>query len=71
MQVNFDANKTMKMIGYSKLTDADSPDGKAVTNILDGLGLPVTSENVLLATYSMAMGHIIERREQRQRKHTA
>lgn len=71
MQVNFDANKTMKMIGYSKLTDVDSPDGKAVLEIISGMGLKPTSENVLLATYSMAMGHIIERREQRQRKHTA
>ena len=71
MKLDFECNETMRELGYQSVIDAASPDGKAVTDILDGLGLPVTSENVLLGAYCLAMGHILERREQRQRKHTA
>ena len=67
MKIDFTENETMRMIGYSNAIDADSPEGRAVKDILDGLSMPLTNDNVMMVSYGLTMGRILERRENRHR----
>lgn len=71
MKPDFECNEIMKQIGYTDAVTADSMEGEIVRDILQGLHVPLTNEAILIATYALTAGKILERRQNRQRKHTA
>ena len=49
----YEENDTMKLIGKQPGIEADSQEGKAITDILDAMELPQTNDNVMLCMHGM------------------
>ena len=56
MNVDFKANETMKMLATLNCISADTMEGKAITELLQGCNLPLLNENILLCNYAMSLG---------------
>lgn len=65
---NFSRNRTVFEVGRCPVPDAVQR--RIVTDILQGMNLPPTEENVCLATYNLQAGMILQKRRDRQRKHS-
>lgn len=65
---NFSANTTMMQIGHMAVPDATQ--ARMAEDIVRGMNLPLTSENLLLASYGISGGRILQKRYDRQRKHS-
>ena len=68
MNVDFTRNRTVFEVGRCPVPDAVQR--RIVTDILQGMNLPLTEENLLVATYSLLAGMILQKRRDRQRKHS-
>lgn len=68
MKYDFEANKTMKIIGNHPPVMANSLEGQAVREILEGTETPMTFENISLVSYGLTIGKCMGIGEQR-RKH--
>lgn len=55
----YEANETMKQIGRCPV---DMQDSAAVKDILDAMGLPMTSDNIMLAVHAMEYGYTMGER---------
>ncbi len=54
--MDMNANKTMKRLGNMYPINADTPEGKEITELLDGMGMPMTNDNVMLAMFGYMLG---------------
>ena len=66
--IDFSANETMQLIGYMPCPDGTQ--ARMAEDIVKGMGLPLTPKNLLLATYAISGGRILQKRYDRQRKHS-
>lgn len=49
-------NKTMMKLGNMTPITADSPEGKEIAELLDGMGMDRTDDNIMLATMAYMLG---------------
>ena len=49
-------NKTMKKLEKMYPITADSPEGKEIKELFDGMGMDMTDNNVMLAVYAYMLG---------------
>lgn len=63
---DFTRNRTIFEVGRCPVPDAVQR--RIVTDILQGTNLPPTEENLLLATYSLQAGMILQKRRDRRKK---
>lgn len=61
----YEANETLKMIGQQRITEHNSA---AINDIIVGMGLPVTSDNLILAENVLQYGIIVGKRIERKKK---
>lgn len=65
--LTFKENATMELIGNTKGITKDSDKGKALKDILNAMGLPLTNDNIMLGSLAMSYGIIQGIRQERQR----
>lgn len=63
----YKANETMKLVGRQGISEAEK-ERQAIEDIITGMGLPMTSDNIMLATNALEYGMIVGVRKER-RKH--
>ena len=61
----YETNQTMRMIGQQRITEHHSA---ALKDIIAGMGLPVTSDNLILAENVLQYGIIVGKRIERKKK---
>ena len=62
----YKANETMKLIGRQGISEAEK-ERQAIEGIITGMGLPMTSDNIMLATNALEYGIIVGVRKERQK----
>lgn len=67
MQVNYEQNMTMFMIGKSDSIVCGSPEGNMIEDILKGMGLPLNEMTYTLLASGINGGKILGKREERQK----
>lgn len=55
-EIDFDANSTMQALKGCYGISADTEQGQAIRDIINGLGLSMTNDNIQLAMFSMLYG---------------
>lgn len=68
MKHNFNANDTMRLLANQPGVTGTSKEGKAVKELLEGMGLPLTNDNIMLACYSLSIGKVYGVRMERARR---
>ena len=61
----YEANETLRMIGRQQINESHN---SAIKAIVDGMGLPMTTDNVMLATNALQYGIILGKRVERKKK---
>ena len=54
--MNLKKNKTMKKVGKLTLITRNTPEGDELAELLEGMGLPETNDNVMIATFAYMLG---------------
>ena len=54
--MDMNANKTMRRLDRMYPINADTPEGKEIRELLDGMGMPMTNDNVMLAMFGYMLG---------------
>ena len=54
--MNLKKNKTMKKLGKLTLITRHAPEGDELAELLEGMGLPETNDNVMIATFAYMLG---------------
>ena len=50
------ANKTMRKLDRMYPINADTPEGKEIRELLDGMEMPMTNDNLMLAMFGYMLG---------------
>ena len=61
----YEANEDLRMIGLQRLTEDHNA---AVKHIIEGMGLMLTTENIMLAANALQYGIIVGKRIERGKK---
>lgn len=54
--MNMTANKTMRRLDRMYPINADTPEGKEIRELLDGMEMPMTNDNITLAMFGYMLG---------------
>lgn len=61
--IDFEKNNTMKKIAKTPCISADSIEGRAIADILEGLGLPLTNDNIMIGSFAISYGKLLGKQE--------
>lgn len=56
MNINFEANDTMKKLAGTNAIKAGSAESKAVLELLEGCNIPFDNDSFMLASYALQIG---------------